>query len=109
MSYCEGLLLVRIFVLKNAPYLEMTVDFYRVEIMFFLCNKRKRSFKMLTALSVVILDTVIALIAGVVIFSITFSFDQTPGQGPGLMFVTLPNLFLSIPFGTSLYVTFFGF
>ena len=60
-----------------------------------------------TALSVVILDTVIALIAGVVIFSITFSFDQTPGQGPGLMFVTLPNLFLSIPFGTSLYVAFF--
>ena len=54
MSYCEGLLLVRIFVLKNAPYLEMTVDFYRVEIMFFLCSKRKRSFKMLTALSVVI-------------------------------------------------------
>ena len=54
MSYCEDLLLVRIFVLKNAPYLEMTVDFYRVEIMYFLCSKRKRSFKMLTALSVVI-------------------------------------------------------
>ena len=54
MSYCEDLLLVRIFVLKNAPYLEMTVDFYRVEIMYFLYSKRKRSFKMLTALSVVI-------------------------------------------------------
>ena len=26
MSYCEGLLLVRLFVLKNVPYLEMTVD-----------------------------------------------------------------------------------
>ena len=54
MSYCEDLLLVRIFVLKNAPYLEMNVDFYRVEIMYFLCSKRKRTFKMLTALSVVI-------------------------------------------------------
>ena len=54
MSYCEDLLLVRIFVLKNAPYLEMTVDFYRVEIMYFLCSKRKRSFKMLTTISVVI-------------------------------------------------------
>ena len=54
MSYCEDLLLVRIFVLKNAPYLEMNVDFYSVEIMYFLCSKRKRSFKMLTALSVVI-------------------------------------------------------
>ena len=54
MSYCEDLLLVRIFVLKNAPYLEMTVDFYRVEIMYFLCSKRKRSFEMLTTISVVI-------------------------------------------------------
>lgn len=60
-----------------------------------------------TAASVVFLDTVIALIAGVVIFSITFSFGQTPGQGPGLMFVTLPQLFLSIPFGSVVYVTFF--
>ncbi len=60
-----------------------------------------------TAASVVFLDTVIALIAGVVIFSITFSFNQTPGQGPGLMFVTLPQLFLSIPFGIVLYVSFF--
>ena len=54
MSYCEGLLLVRLFVSKNVPYLEMTVDFYRVEIMYFLCSKRKRSFEMLTTVSVVI-------------------------------------------------------
>ena len=60
-----------------------------------------------TAASVVFLDTIIALIAGVVIFSITFSFGQTPGKGPGLMFVTLPKLFLSIPFGSVLYVCFF--
>ena len=53
-----------------------------------------------TAASVVLLDTIIALVAGTVIFSITFSFGQAPGSGPGLMFVTLPKLFLSIPFGT---------
>ena len=47
-----------------------------------------------TAASVVFLDTAIAMIAGVVIFSITFSYGQTPVQGPGLMFVTLPKLFL---------------
>ena len=54
MSYCKGLLIARLFVLKNVPYLEMTVDFYRVEIMYFLCSKRKRSFEMLTTISVVI-------------------------------------------------------
>ena len=35
-----------------------------------------------TAGSVVFLDTAIAMIAGVVIFSITFSYGQTPVQGP---------------------------
>ncbi len=60
-----------------------------------------------TAASVVFLDTIIALIAGVVIFSITFSFGQTPVEGPGLMFVTLPKLFLSIPGGHFLYGSFF--
>ena len=60
-----------------------------------------------TAFSVVFLDTAIALIAGIVIFSITFSFGEQPGAGPGLMFKTLPKLFLAIPFGTSIFIAFF--
>ena len=59
-----------------------------------------------TAFSVVFLDTAIALIAGIVIFSITFSFGEQPGAGPGLMFKTLPKLFLAIPFGTSIFIAF---
>jgi len=42
---------------------------------------------------VVITDTVIALIAGLVIFSITFTANQEPGKGPGLVFITLPAIF----------------
>ncbi len=42
---------------------------------------------------VVILDTLIAFSAGLVIFPTTFAFGVNPGQGPGLVFVTLPNIF----------------
>ena len=49
------------------------------------------------ALMVVFLDTFIALIAGVIIFSVVFTFGAEPSAGPGLMFITLPLLFKQIP------------
>ena len=39
------------------------------------------------------LDTLIALMAGLIIFPACFAFDVDPGEGPGLVFVTLPNVF----------------
>ncbi len=39
------------------------------------------------------LDTLIALIAGVMIFSFTFHYGLKPSEGPGLIFVVLPSLF----------------
>ncbi len=39
------------------------------------------------------LDTLIALIAGIMIFSFTFHYGLKPSEGPGLIFVTLPSLF----------------
>lgn len=46
-----------------------------------------------TVLTVAILDTVVALAAGLVIFPIVFTNNLDPGAGPGLMFVTLPLAF----------------
>ncbi|MFW6267795.1 MAG: sodium-dependent transporter, partial [Marinilabiliaceae bacterium] len=46
-----------------------------------------------TALSVSFADTLIALLAGVAIFPAAFAFGMDPGHGPGLVFVTLPNIF----------------
>ncbi len=51
-------------------------------------------------------DTAIALIAGLVIFSIVFSFGLDASGGPGLMFSTLPTLFAQMPGG---YLTGFAF
>ncbi len=45
------------------------------------------------------LDTVIAIAAGFAIFPALFAFSMEPGQGPGLIFVTLPAVFASMTAG----------
>jgi len=45
------------------------------------------------ALNVMALDTLTALLAGLVIFPAAFAFGVDAGSGPGLVFVTLPNIF----------------
>ena len=56
---------------------------------------------------VVFLDTMVALLAGFVVFPLVFSFGQTPEQGPGLVFVTLPLVFSSMPGGAYFASAFF--
>ena len=51
------------------------------------------------ALSVGILDTFVALIAGLIIFPACFAFHVNPGEGVGLVFMTLPNVFNQMPLG----------
>ena len=45
------------------------------------------------SLHVAALDTVVAIAAGLIILPACFAFGLEPGQGPGLVFVTLPNVF----------------
>lgn len=45
------------------------------------------------ALSIGVLDTFVALTAGLIIFPAAAAFDVDAGQGPALIFVTLPNIF----------------
>lgn len=52
-----------------------------------------------TAISIAFVDTVIALLAGIAIFSLVFGSGLEAGQGPGLMFVTLPIAFAELPAG----------
>lgn len=49
------------------------------------------------AISVAILDTLVALMAGLVIFPACFAFGVNPGSGPNLVFITLPNVFNEMP------------
>lgn len=45
------------------------------------------------AICVTVLDTFVALVAGMIIFPASFAFGVNPGSGPGLVFITLPNIF----------------
>lgn len=60
-----------------------------------------------TAIQVASMDTLIAVLAGIVIFPACFSFGEAPGQGSGLVFVTLPQVFNSMPFGWLMGLLFF--
>ena len=61
-----------------------------------------------TARTVVILDTVIALGAGMAIFPVVFANGLDPSAGPGLLFVTLPLAFIDMPWGLAFGTIFFA-
>jgi len=48
------------------------------------------------SIEISVIDTLVSIIAGLIIFPACFSFNVDPGQGPGLVFVTLPNIFNSM-------------
>ena len=45
------------------------------------------------------LDTFVAIMSGLIIFPACFSYGVEPGQGPGLIFVTLPKVFIDMAGG----------
>lgn len=61
------------------------------------------------SVSVAALDTLVALVAGLIIFPSCFAFGVNPGEGPGLVFVTLPNIFNAMAGGRIWGALFFLF
>ena len=61
------------------------------------------------ALNVGILDTLVAFLSGLIIFPACFAFGISPDQGPGLVFITLPNVFNQMPAGRIWGTLFFVF
>ena len=61
------------------------------------------------SVNICILDTIVALMAGLVIFPACFAFGVDPGEGPGLVFVTLPNIFNQMAAGRLWGTLFFIF
>lgn len=60
-----------------------------------------------TVIDVTLADTIIAVLAGVAIFPAVFAFGIAPTEGPGLIFVTLPNVFHQMPGGFAFSILFF--
>ena len=59
------------------------------------------------AATVVIADSAIAVLSGLVIFPIVFANELNPAEGPGLVFNTLPVAFAEMPFGVAVGTPFF--
>jgi NSS family neurotransmitter:Na+ symporter len=51
------------------------------------------------SVNVVLLDTFVAITAGLIILPACFAYGVEPTEGPGLIFVTLPNIFNDMPLG----------
>ncbi|SKC37531.1 sodium-dependent transporter [Maledivibacter halophilus] len=62
---------------------------------------------MTLAVQVTIADTLIALMAGLVIFPAVFAYNLQPDQGAGLIFITLPAVFSEMPLGSFFAALFF--
>ncbi|GAB4394020.1 MAG: sodium-dependent transporter [Gammaproteobacteria bacterium] len=56
---------------------------------------------------IALLDTIIALVAGLAIFPIVFANDLAVNSGPGLIFQTLPIAFGAMPYGSFFATLFF--
>jgi NSS family neurotransmitter:Na+ symporter len=77
-------------------------------IMTYSASLPEKSNLLKSALWVAFLDTAIALVAGLVLFTFVFHNGAEPSQGPGLVFISLPVAFYSIgSVGTFFAVLFF--
>lgn len=61
------------------------------------------------AVKICALDTFVAIMAGLIIFPACFSYGVEPDQGPALIFITLPNVFVNMPGGRIWGTLFFLF
>lgn len=59
-----------------------------------------------TAVQVTLIDTLVAVTAGVIIFPTVFAFNMQPEAGPGLVYMVLPNVFQQMP-GSFIWSTMF--
>ncbi|MGB4184134.1 MAG: sodium-dependent transporter, partial [Caldicoprobacterales bacterium] len=61
------------------------------------------------SINITILDTFVAFTSGLIIFPACFSFGIEPDSGPGLVFITLPNIFNAMPAGQLWGIAFYIF
>ena len=61
------------------------------------------------SIKICLLDTFVAVTAGLIIFPACFSYNVAPDAGPDLIFITLPKVFMNMPLGNVWGALFFLF
>jgi NSS family neurotransmitter:Na+ symporter len=91
----------------NQAFFTLSVGMGSIEIFGSYMSKEKTLVGEGTRIAV--LDTIVAIASGIIIFPACFSYGVEPSQGPSLIFVTLPNIFLNMPLGMVWGTLFFVF
>ena len=61
------------------------------------------------SLLIIAIDTAVAVLAGLVVFPVCFSYGVDPQSGPGLVFAAMPEIFAKMPGGAAWGALFFLF
>jgi len=95
-------------VLKAMGHAFFTLSLGMGTIMTYAASLPKEANVLKASASVAIIDTLIALVAGLVIFSFLFNGGAEPAAGPGLVFISLPPIFAEFgSLGTIFSIAFF--
>ena len=91
----------------NQAFFTLSIGIGSMAIFGSYLNKEQTLLK--EATNVAVLDTFVAIMAGLIIFPACFSFGINPDRGPSLIFITLPNVFVSMAGGQIWGALFFLF
>lgn len=91
----------------NQAFFTLSIGIGSMAIFGSYLNKEQTLLK--EATNVAVLDTFVAIMAGLIIFPACFSFGINPDSGPSLIFITLPNVFVSMAGGQIWGALFFLF
>ena len=84
-------LLEIIFAAMGQAFFTLSLGIGSIAIFGSYIGKERRLFG--ETISVCTLDTLVALLSGLIIFPACFAFGVNPESGPGLVFITLPSIF----------------
>lgn len=96
-----------VYAAMGQAFFSLSLGIAAMEIFGSYINKDRRL--MSEAVSVTALNTVVAILAGLIIFPACFAYGVTPDSGPSLVFVTLPLVFAQMPLGSLWGALFFIF
>lgn len=102
----EGLFQV-IYAALNQSFFTLSVGMGGMEIYGSYIDKKKSLLG--EAMIVTLLDTFVAITAGLIVFPACFAYGIEPSQGPSLIFLTLPPVFAGMPMGRFWGTLFFLF
>ncbi len=81
----------------SQAFFTLSIGMGSIEVFGSYMDKEKR----LTGESIMIgvLDTIVAVMSGIIIFPACYAYGVEPQQGPSLIFATLPEIFINMPLG----------